>query len=111
MAYDGYRFFVRVWDAAPSGDGAADALATGTTRIAKTPSARVFFLHGIISHGGWYETTCARIAAAGFEVHFLDRRGAGLNARARGDVDSCQTWIRDVADYIHARSSDGRQAI
>ncbi len=71
----------------------------------------MFFLHGIVSHGGWYESSCARIAAAGFDVHFLDRRGSGLNAAARGDVDSLDTWVRDVADYIGVASRDRRPAI
>jgi alpha-beta hydrolase superfamily lysophospholipase len=95
VARDGYRFFVRVWNSA------AD----------RPPPARVFFLHGIVSHGGWYAWSCARIAAAGFEVHFLDRRGSGLNAAARGDVDSPETWVRDVADYTAAASCDGQPAI
>ena len=37
---------------------------------------------------------------AGFEVHFLDRRGSGLNAEQPGDVDRWQTWIDDVAAYL-----------
>ncbi len=52
-----------------------------------------------------------RIAEAGFEVHFLDRRGSGLNATARGDVDAFSTWVRDVADYVEAASHDRRPAI
>ncbi len=126
-AHDGYRFFVRVWDAVPYLDGwhaqsmeamgvenAATAprpLHPCSGRATRPPRARLFFLHGIISHGGWYESSCARIAKAGFEVHFLDRRGTGLNAAARGDVDACSTWVRDVADYIEAASVDDRPAI
>jgi alpha-beta hydrolase superfamily lysophospholipase len=99
-AHDGYSFAVRVWGAAPS------AGSDGTQ-----PLARVFFLHGIISHGGWYESSCGQIARAGFEVHFLDRRGAGLNAAARGDVESFRVWVRDVADYMQTVSADGSPAI
>ena len=40
------------------------------------------------------------LASAGFEVHFLDRRGSGLNADEPGDVDRWQTWIDDVAVYL-----------
>jgi alpha-beta hydrolase superfamily lysophospholipase len=71
------------------------------------PLARIFFLHGIISHGGWYETSCQRLAEAGFEVHFLERRGSGLNTVARGEVDRFQTWISDIADYVEAISQPG----
>jgi alpha-beta hydrolase superfamily lysophospholipase len=62
--------------------------------------ATVVFLHGITSHGGWYSRSCAHLAAAGCEVHFLDRRGSGLNHRERGDVDQWQTWVDDVAVYL-----------
>src|SRR5436190_17188908 len=87
-AHDGYRFFVRVWEAAPAGGPLARSPATAPAFTADRPLARVFLLHGIVSHGGWYTPTCGRLAEAGFEVHFLDRRGCGLNAQARGDVDS-----------------------
>ncbi len=64
------------------------------------PRARVVFLHGIISHGGWYGECAAHLAARGIEVHYLDRRGSGLNAEEPGDVDRWQTWIDDVATYL-----------
>ena len=81
-AADGYPLHVRRWDA------------TGQ------PLARVVCLHGIISHGGWYADSCRHLAASGFEVHFLDRRGSGLNALARGDVPGYQTWLDDVENYV-----------
>ena len=120
MAHDGYRFFVRVWNAGLPPHGPSPRVAVslrdasaslGETRPRAGPLGRVFFLHGIVSHGGWYESSCVRIAEAGFEVHFLDRRGSGLNAAARGDVDSPDTWVRDVADYIDSASRDRRPAI
>jgi alpha-beta hydrolase superfamily lysophospholipase len=80
-AAGGYRCFVRVWDVA-------------------RPVAQVVCLHGIISHGGWYLHSCRQLAAAGFAVHFLDRRGSGLNAPGRGDVDSYITWLQDVERYL-----------
>ena len=49
---------------------------------------RVIFLHGIQSHGGWYPRSCSKVAAAGYEVFFLERRGCGLNSEARGDAPS-----------------------
>lgn len=81
-AKDGRRLAVRRWLAA------------------STPRAHTVFLHGISSHGGWYERSCQHLARAGFEVHFLDRRGSGLNQEAPGDVDQWQTWIDDVASYL-----------
>jgi alpha-beta hydrolase superfamily lysophospholipase len=34
------------------------------------------------------------------EIHFLDRRGSGLNAADRGDVDGMWTWLDDVEGYL-----------
>ena len=48
-------------------------------------AAQVVFLHGIQSHGGWYEHSCERLRQAGFAVSFLDRRGSGLNEQGRGE--------------------------
>jgi alpha-beta hydrolase superfamily lysophospholipase len=81
-ARDGRRLAARVW----RGD--------------ESPTARIVFLHGITSHGGWYEQVASHLAAAGFDVHFLDRRGSGLNAEQPGDVDDWHTWIDDVATYL-----------
>ncbi len=81
-AADGRRLVARVWNSVDP------------------PRARVVFLHGITSHGGWYNQSCETLSSAGFEVHFLDRRGSGLNADERGDVDCWQTWINDVAEYL-----------
>lgn len=83
----GYRPFARVWKVA-------------------APRGRVVLLHGIISHGGWYLESCRALSAAGFEVHFLDRRGSGLNAFERGDVSDYQLWIEDVEIYLRQLRSD-----
>jgi acylglycerol lipase len=80
-AADGYRFAARVWNV-------------------DQPTGCVVCLHGIISHGGWYLSSCRRLAEAGLEVHFLDRRGSGLNAAGRGDVRQYETWIEDVEGYL-----------
>lgn len=83
-AADGRQLAMRVWPAmAP-------------------PRARVVVLHGITSHGGWYNRSCEHLAAAGFDVHFLDRRGSGLNVEEPGDVESWQTWLDDVRVYLEA---------
>ncbi len=68
--------------------------------------ARVVCIHGIQSHGGWYEYSCRRLAEAGFEVFFLDRRGSGLNAQARGDAPNFRRLIEDVAEFLEARKKD-----
>jgi alpha-beta hydrolase superfamily lysophospholipase len=65
-----------------------------------SPRARVVCIHGIQSHGGWYLHSCNRLAAAGYAVSFLDRRGAGLNEAARGDTPSFRRLLDDVAEYL-----------
>jgi alpha-beta hydrolase superfamily lysophospholipase len=65
------------------------------------PRAEVVCLHGIQSHGGWYEYSCRRLADAGYNVSFLDRRGSGLNHEARGDAPSFRRLLDDVADFLH----------
>jgi alpha-beta hydrolase superfamily lysophospholipase len=69
------------------------------------------FLHGVSSHGGWYDRGNEHLAADGIEVHFLDRRGSGLNAQDRGDVDHWQTWIEDVAVYLRRVRQDTAVAL
>ncbi len=82
LASDGYRFYLRRY------------LATGH------PKGRIVFLHGIRSHSGWYTRSCAALAAAGYEVLFPDRRGAGLNTAHRGDTPSFRRLLDDVGELI-----------
>lgn len=86
-ASDGYRLATRVWDV-------------------ENPLAHVVYLHGIVSHGGWYLASCAHLAEAGFGVHFLERRGSGLNPQARGDVDDWRTWLHDLDSYMNSLPED-----
>jgi alpha-beta hydrolase superfamily lysophospholipase len=62
--------------------------------------ACVVCLHGIQSHAGWYPYSCGKLAAAGFDVCFLDRRGAGMNAESRGDTPTFRRLIDDVAEFL-----------
>jgi alpha-beta hydrolase superfamily lysophospholipase len=62
--------------------------------------AHVVCLHGIQSHGGWYEHSCGYLSKVGFSVCFLDRRGAGLNSEARGDAPGFRRLIDDLAEFI-----------
>lgn len=64
------------------------------------PRADVIYLHGIVSHSGWYEASCRHLANSGFQVHFLDRRGSGLNPSERGDVSDWNVWLEDVRIYL-----------
>ena len=78
---DGYEAFARWWDV-PS------------------PRGAVLYLHGIQSHGGWYEGSGAHLARAGLAVLMPDRRGSGRNTVQRGHVDTTQTWLNDLEDLL-----------
>jgi alpha-beta hydrolase superfamily lysophospholipase len=67
---------------------------------AETPRAHVVCVHGIQSHGGWYTYSCRRLADAGFDVSFLDRRGSGLNEQARGDAPGFRRLLDDIAKFL-----------
>jgi alpha-beta hydrolase superfamily lysophospholipase len=62
--------------------------------------ASVVALHGIQSHGGWYEQSCARLRDAGYAAYLLDRRGCGLNTLDRGDAPSFRRLLDDVAEFV-----------
>jgi alpha-beta hydrolase superfamily lysophospholipase len=72
---------------------------------------QIVCLHGIQSHGGWYEYSCSSLGQAGFAVYFLDRRGSGLNEAARGDAPGYRRLAEDITEFIaHLRSAAGRSA-
>jgi alpha-beta hydrolase superfamily lysophospholipase len=73
--------------------------------------ARVICIHGIQSHGGWYEQSCRNLTEAGFAVCFLDRRGSGLNQEARGDAASFRRLIDDIAEFIQHERSQGSHSL
>lgn len=65
----------------------------------------VVCLHGIQSHGGWYDLSCGRLRQAGYHVSFLDRRGSGLNAQERGDAPSFRRLLDDLSEFLQAERS------
>lgn len=99
-AADGRRLAARVWERCqePGAGSKIEILNPDSSLLASR--ARVVFLHGITSHSGWYTRSCRHLANAGIEVHFLDRRGSGLNPHDPGDVDRYETWLSDVEVYL-----------
>lgn len=86
-AGDGYPLHVRIW------------------RTQATPQAVVLYLHGIQSHGGWFEWSASVLADAGCAVVLPDRRGSGRNPEPRGDVAAAERWLDDLdglKQRIHA---------
>ncbi|GEM_PF-19581 len=59
-----------------------------------TPEARnavhdaILFLHGVESHGAWFEEVCSPLVAEGFALYASDRPGWGASDGARGDLHS-----------------------
>lgn len=76
---DGYVLRGRVW----SGSG-------------RHATRAIIYLHGIQSHGGWFEWSASLLAARGCPVILPDRRGSGLNETERGDIPSRDRWLRDL---------------
>jgi alpha-beta hydrolase superfamily lysophospholipase len=85
---DGYRAFARFWR--------PDAC-----------RGAVLYLHGIQSHGLWFEASAQRLVDAGFAVMLPDRRGSGRNALERGHAPSAVRLLEDVGeglDVLRART-------
>lgn len=67
----------------------------------------VLYLHGIQSHGLWFETSAGRLAQAGYAVLLPDRRGSGRNEVERGHARSVWRLLRDATegmDELHIRT-------
>lgn len=85
IAGDGYRWAYRRW------------------RPAGAVVAHVVFLHGIQSHGGWYEGTASWLCERGVAVDFLDRRGSGLNDAERGHARLFRRLLDDIGEFLGAQ--------
>lgn len=68
----------------------------------RAPIGSIVYLHGIQSHGGWYEWSAAVLADCGWRVIMPDRRGSGLNERDRADAPSIERWLLDVEEIAAA---------
>lgn len=65
-----------------------------------TPKRGVVYMHGIQSHGGWFEWSASLLAQAGTAVILPDRRGSGLNQADRGDTPSAERWLADIDEVV-----------
>lgn len=64
------------------------------------PTGAVLYLHGIQSHGGWFEASAEQLANAGYAVLFPDRRGSGRNQVDRGHATSPRQLVDDLIAAI-----------
>jgi alpha-beta hydrolase superfamily lysophospholipase len=70
--------------------------------VVRPALATVVVLHGVQSHAGWYHGLGRRLAAAGFDAVFPDRRGSGANQSMRGHARSSRQLVADVAVLLAA---------
>jgi len=85
---DGYQAYARYW-------------------CGPSPLGAILYHHGIQSHCGWYKTSAARLADAGYAVLQVDRRGSGRNSPDRGHAESAEQLIEDslaARDELRRRS-------
>ena len=80
---DGYRLSCRHWQP-----------------VGLTPRAFIVALHGVQSHGGWYDRSNRALCEAGYDVLFVDRRGSGRNFSRRGDAPHAERLINDVIQVL-----------
>ncbi|MBN2447880.1 MAG: alpha/beta hydrolase, partial [Phycisphaerae bacterium] len=66
----------------------------------------IIYLHGIQSHGAWFEWSASVLAQAGNMVVLPDRRGSGLNDEARGDTPTRNRWLDDLDDLTQQLSEE-----
>jgi len=69
----------------------------------------VLYLHGIQSHGEWFEGSCEYLAKQGLAVLLPDRRGSGKNRNRRGHLASVRQLLEDVScwrDWLIQRAGD-----
>ncbi len=71
------------------------------------PRGTVLYLHGIQSHGLWFETSAQRLADAGWTVLLPDRRGSGKNDVDRGHTPSAQRLLRDCCELLDTLQTPG----
>jgi len=56
----------------------------------------ILYLHGIEGHSGWFENTASFLNSKGMTIYAPDRRGAGMNARDRGNMSSYKEYLNDI---------------
>ncbi len=72
----------------------------------KTPLGVVIGIHGIRSHGAWYDGSCAYLRGKGYRVIFPDRRGSGLNKNETKSEVPYQRWIEDLEYFFRFAGRD-----
>lgn len=73
--------------------------------------AAFIYLHGIESHSGWFDVAAEQLAARGYPVYSLDRRGSGLNRENRGyisgHVEKGISLVEDIRQAVELARASG----
>jgi len=75
--------------------------AYGRLWLPPSPRGSVLYLHGIQSHGGWFEASARAMVEAGYAVLLPDRRGSGRNEVDRGHAPSAKRLLRDTVECLN----------
>ena len=74
--------------------------------------AAFIYLHGIESHSGWFDLAAEHLAARGYSVFSLDRRGSGINRENRGyisgHVDRGTNLVADIHHAVEIAKASGK---
>jgi acylglycerol lipase len=74
--------------------------------------AAFIYLHGIESHSGWFDDAAERIAARGYPVFSIDRRGSGINRENRGyvsgHVERGTRLVEDIHQAVGIAKASGK---
>jgi alpha-beta hydrolase superfamily lysophospholipase len=74
---------------------------------AVAPSAVLVLLNGVMSHSGWFQPLADQLVPFGLTLVGADRRGTGMNERARGDAPSAKLVVDDVLQIVRAERLAG----
>lgn len=66
----------------------------------------ILYVHGIQSHGGWFEWSAGLLARYA-RVVLPDRRGSGMNSSGHGDIADWRRWIQDLNDIADCLWQEG----
>lgn len=92
-------------------DGKELAYISHLPRSSNKRRAAFVYLHGIESHSEWFDLAAERLAARGYPVFSIDRRGSGINRENRGfisgHVDRGIDLVDDVQQAIDVVRASG----
>lgn len=66
------------------------------------PRAAILYVHGLTSHGGWFEHTFGELANGGYTVLMPDRIGSGNSGGSRGETRGTAQWMADYQHWLGA---------